>query len=299
MGYSRPKITDTHISEIRQLIQSNPDWHRSRISVEVCKMWSWETPSGQLKDISCRDLLRDLEKAGLITLPPPQFVTRIAGAGPEKNKYIEHCTDEINVDLHALTPLRVEIAQTKDDIKLFKSYIFQYHYLGFDRSIGENMKYIIRSNNGMPLVCMMFGTAAWKCRARDEYIGWNDAQRRIGLPLITNNVRNLVLPWVRVPHLASHTLAAVARRISRDWYAKYGHNIYLLETFVERERFRGVSYKAANWINVGITTGRGRNSITTRPTLPIKDIWIYPTCANFRDRILSEINIEDLGNTAI
>jgi len=285
MGYSRPKITDTDISEIKQLIRCNPDWHRSRLSVELCKMWDWKTPSGQVKDVSCRDMLRNLEKSGQIALPPPRRITRIAGAGPEKVEYIEHSTDAIDTDLRQLTPLRVEIARTKEDIKLFKSYIAQYHYLGYDRSIGENMNYIIRSNEGIALVCIMFGTAAWKCRARDEYIGWDDVQRRASLSLITNNIRNLVLPWVRVPHLASHTLAAVARRISGDWQAKYGHPIYLLETFVERDRFRGVCYRAANWVNVGVTTGRGRNSTTMRPTLPIKDVWLYPICPDFRKKM--------------
>jgi len=293
MGYSRPRITDTHISEIRQLIECNPDWHRSKLSIELCEMWDWKTPCGQVKDISCRDLLRDLEKAGQITLPPPRRITRIAGAGPERVKYTPHSTDAIDTDLRGLTPIRIEIAQTKEDVKLFKSYIAEYHYLGYDRSIGENMKYMVKSNDGSPLVCMMFGTAAWKCRARDEYIGWDDAQRRAGLALITNNIRNLVLPWVRVPHLASHTLAAVARRLPGDWQAKYGHPIYLLETFVERDRFRGICYKAANWVNVGITTGRGRNSRSMQPTLPIKDVWLYPLCADFRNKIHSEIKGHD------
>ena len=284
MGYSRPIITDKHISELKQMISHNPDWNRTRLSVELCKKWDWRGPSGW-KDISCRDLLRDLEKANRIVLPPSQGGGRKAGAGPEKIEYISHCTEPIETNLRQLTPLKIEIAKTKEDIKLFKSYIAQYHYLSFDRSIGENMMYIIKSSNDTPLVCMMFGTAAWKCRPRDEYIGWNDAQRKVGLPLITNNIRNLVLPWIRVPFLASHTLGAVARRISRDWQAKYGHPVFLLETFVEKSRFRGISYCAANWINVGETTGRGRNSKTKVPTLPIKDVWLYPLCSNFRDRL--------------
>jgi hypothetical protein len=285
MGYSRPKITDDHIAEIKQMIQENPDWHRSRLSVELCKRWDWRTPAGVWKDVSCRDLLRDLDKTGLIALPPARHVTRIAGSGPERIERIAHCTNPVETDLRSLKPLRIEIAQTKHDIKLFKSYIAQYHYLGYDRSIGENMKYIIRSNGGIPLACIMFGSAAWKCRPRDEYIGWDDAHRRNSLPLVANNVRFLIFPWVRVPHLASHVLAIVARRLPGDWQVKYGHHIYLLETFVERDRFRGVCYKAANWVNVGMTTGRGRNSVTVRPTLPIKDVWLCPTCANFRDKM--------------
>jgi len=285
MGYSRPIITEAHVNEIKHMINENPDWRRSRISVELCKIWDWKTPSGILKDMSCRDLLRDLDKAGKITLPPAKRVTRIAGAGPEKIEHIEHCTDLIETDLHSLTPLRIEIAHARQVVKQFKSYIAQYHYLGYDRSVGENIKYIIRSNSGVPLACMMFGSAAWKCRPRDEYIGWDDKQRRASLQFVTNNVRNLIFPWVRVPHLASHMLAAVARRLSGDWQVKYGHHIYLLETFVEQGRFRGVCYKAANWVNAGATTGRGRNSTSTQPTLPVKDVWLYPTCVNFRDKL--------------
>ena len=270
------------------MIQGNPDWHRSRNSIELCKLWDWRTPSGIWKDVSCRDLLRELDKAGLIALPPARHVTRLAGAGPEKVEFIKHCTDPIETDLRSLMPLRIDVARDKNEMKLFKAYIAQYHYLGYDRSVGENMKYIIRSNNGIPLACMMFGSAAWKCRPRDEYIGWGDAHRRASLQLVTNNVRFLILPFVRVPHLASHALAVVARRLSGDWYAKYGHHIYLLETFVDRDRFRGVCYKAANWVNVGVTTGRGRNSATMQPTLPIKDVWLCPICANFRDKLYLE-----------
>lgn len=286
MRYSRPEITENHINQIRQMIQNNPDWHRSRISIELCELWNWKNPAGKPKDISCRDMLRDLEKAGKIVLPPARHITRIAGAGSEKIEYMEHNTELVETDLCRLTPIKIEIVQAKEDIKIFKSYIAQYHYLGYDRSIGENMKYMIRSNNDVPLICMMFGAAAWRCRPRDEYIGWNDTQRRAGLSLITNNVRNLVFPWIHVPNLASHALAAVTRRLSDDWQDKYGHPVFLLETFVERDRFRSVFYKAANWTNVGSTTGRGRNSTTMQPTLPIKDIWLYPMCSAFRDEML-------------
>ena len=267
------------------MIRCNPSWHRSRLSVELCGLWDWKSPDGKPKDISCRDMLRDLEKAGRIILPPALRITRVAGGGSEKVERISHCTKPVESELHKLKPLTIKIAQSKQDIAIFKSYIAQFHYLGFDRTVGENIKYIVMSKDGVPLACMMFGSAAWKCRPRDEYIGWDDGQRRAGLQLITNNVRNLVFPWIRVPHLASHALAAVTRRISSDWQAKYGHPVFLLETFVERDRFRGIMYKAANWINVGITTGRGRNSETMQPTLPVKDVWIYPLRADFRDKM--------------
>jgi hypothetical protein len=285
MGHSRPKITDEHIEQINKLLTENPDWNRTKLSKELCIKWGWQSSVGQIKDLSCRDLLRDLEKAEKIKLPPLQRGTRRIGGGADKINLIEHCTEHVETSLRNLTPLKVEITNKKEDLIEFKSYIAQYHYLGYDRSIGENMKYIIKSDSGIPLACMMFGSASWKCKPRDEFIGWSNDERERGLHLLTNNVRNLIFPWVRVPYLASHTLSLISRRLSNDWQVKYGHPIYLLETFVEKLRFRGVSYLAANWIHVGETTGRGRNSKSTRPTLPIKDIWLYPLRGDFRSKI--------------
>jgi hypothetical protein len=298
MGYSRPKITGAHIDEIKRLIQNNPGWHRSRLSIELCKAWDWRGHADAWKDISCRDLLRDLDAAGLIALPPARHVARVAGAGPERVEPVEHRTDPIETDLRALAPLRIEIARAGRGAELFKSHIAQYHSLGYGRSVGENMKYMIRSGGGEPLACMMFGSAAWKCRARDEWIGWDDAGRRASLQLVTNNSRFLILPWVRVPHLASHALAAVARRLPGDWQAKYGHSICLIETFVERGRFRGICYKAANWACVGQTAGRGRNDAGNAASLPIKDVWLRPLRADFRDRLRPGANAGTLGREA-
>jgi len=289
MGHRRPKITEEHIDQINQLLRQNPDWNRTKLSIELCELWGWKSAVNQCKDISCRDMLRDLDKAGLITLPSPQTATRRRGVGADKVNFIQHNTDPVDMNLRSHTPLKIEIATTKDEIKIFKSYIAQYHYLSYDRSIGENMKYLIKNANGIPLACMMFGSAAWKCKPRDEYIGWDNDERLSGLHLITNNSRNLIFPWVRVPHLASHVLAAVSRRISADWQKKYGHPIYLLETYVEKDRFRGVCYAAANWVKVGETTGRGRDGIRNQRTLPIKDIWLYPLQAHFRKKLKENI----------
>lgn len=265
-----------HIEQITGLIEQNPDWHRTRLSKELCKIWGWQSGNGQIKDISCRDLLRDLDKAGIISLPPARHMTRRPGIGADKIEHIVHNTGAIVACLDEVRPLQIEIARSKDDIKVFKSYIDQYHYLGFDRSIGENIKYFVKSRDGIPLACLMFGSSAWKCRARDEYIGWTSEQRRTALYLVTNNSRYLIFPWVRIPHLASHILGKVAQRISGDFQVKYGHPILLLETFVEQGRFRGTCYKAANWLYVGYTTGRGRDSRSHQATLPLKDVWLYP-----------------------
>ena len=151
--------------------------------------------------------------------------------------------------------------------------------------MGENLKYLARDRTGRPLACLLFGAAAWKARARDEWIGWTVAQRERALPLLANNTRFLILPWVRVPQLASHLLGAVARRLDADWRAKYGHGIALLETFVERERFRGTCYRAAGWVQVGATTGRSRNDRDQTLTVPVKDLYLRPLHADFRRRL--------------
>ena len=221
----RPIITESRVAQINDLLIQNPDWNRSRLSVELCKLWGWQSPVGQIKDVSCRDMLRGLDKAGLISLPPRQRTGRITGRSSDKICIIEHNTEPIITELRNLTPLRIEIAASKEDIKTFKAYIAKYHYLSYGRSVGENMKYIIKSNTGVPIACIMFGSAAWRCKPRDEYIGWNDDERAIGLYYLTNNVRNIIFPWVRVPHLASHILGSVARRVSSDWQTKYGHPI--------------------------------------------------------------------------
>jgi hypothetical protein len=167
----------------------------------------------------------------------------------------------------------------------FKSMLDQHHYLGYDRTIGENMKYVIRSRDGAFLACLLFGSAAWKCRDRDAYIGWSQEQRCERLYMLTNNVRFLVPEWVRVPCLASHALSLASRRLSADWEAKYGHPVHLLETFVDG-RFSGTCYQAANWIRVGRTTGRGRNDRLHERALPEKDIYLLPLNRRWRESLL-------------
>jgi len=285
MGHSRPTITDSHIVQIRSLISGNPDWNRTRLSMEICRFWGWQSANGQIKDLSCRDMLRDLDKAGAINLPPSQKAPRNAGWGADKVELLRHCTDSIDAPLRELVPLRFEIAASKSDAKEFKSYIAQYHYLKWDRAIGENLRYFVKSAGGAPLACIMYSSASWACHARDSYIGWSGEQRRAGLHYLTNQSRFLIFPWVRCPHLASHILAKSARMLSGDFQSKYGHPIHLIETYVERPRFRGVCYAAANWLRVGETTGRGRDSKSSKATLPIKDVWLLPLTNRARAKL--------------
>jgi hypothetical protein len=279
---NRPEVKDELVMQINMVITEHPDWHRSKISQYLCELWDWRMPNGQTKDISCRDLLRALDKAGKIILPK---AIKGLGHSSSKNIYVQtflHDETPVETKLAALKPLQVEAVEEKWQVNEFKSYIEQFHYLGFDRTVGENMKYMVYSADGRLLACLLFGSAAWSCHDRDSYIGWSRQSRKSNLQEITNNVRFLVLPWIKVPHLASHILSLIAHRLSSDWEKKYGHPIYCLETFVECGRFRGTCYKAANWIHVGKTTGRGRDDIDKLASLPIKHIYLYPLNRKYR-----------------
>jgi hypothetical protein len=240
-------------------------------------------PNGQIKDISCRDMLRALDKDGKITLPPVRKKpSHIKGQAGKSIQMTLHDTSAVDSPLKTLMPLNVVAVEEKWRLGEFKSMIDMYHYLGFGRTVGENMKYMVYSNEGALLCCLLFGSAAWSSGDRDEHIGWSREKRRENLQLMTDNTRFLILPWVKVPHLASHVLSQITRRLSVDWEAKYGHPIYCLETFVERDRFKGTCYKAANWIYVGKTKGRGRDDIDKSAKLPIKDIYLYPLDRRYR-----------------
>ena len=281
---TRPEITEERIVQIRDMIKENPEWNRTKISQAVCKLWGWQSPSGQPKDIAARDMLRELDKAGKIALPPRQRPSRSKG-GADRVVRFEHDTTPIHARLSELQPLHVSKVCSGGELAQLKSLIDQYHYLGYDRSIGENLKYMVYDRSGRPLACLLFGSASWACRGRDEYIGWNKEDRRQKLQFLANNRRYLILPWVSCQHLASHVLSLISRRIADDWRQKYGHPVYCMETFVETGRFKGACFIAANWIKVGTTTGRGRDGGHHDAVLPIKDIYLYPLTANFREAL--------------
>ena len=277
-------MTPERINQINALIGDNPEWHRTRLSQELCRIWGWEGENGQIKDVSCRDVLRALDATGKIKLPKKRAIGRSIGSA-DRVTIMVHDMMPINGRLPELTPLALEVATGKYELMEFKSYIEQHHYLGYDRNIGENIKYFVYDRNGRRLACLMFGSAAWSSRPRDAYIGWDRGQRKTALRYLTNNSRFLIFPWVTVPHLARHILSLVCRRISSDWLAKYGHPLYMLETYVECGRFAGTCYKAGNWKCVGKTAGMGRNCRTSTGELPIKDIYVYPLHKRFREKL--------------
>jgi len=280
------KTTNSDIELIQNLITDHPDWNRTRLSKELCRLWDWRNLIGQIKDMACRSFLLKLEQRGQITLP----VRQRPGSGAFRKKITEvgHQNDPIICELKNIAPVTVKPVD-HSNLKLFDYLLARYHYLGFRATVGQNMKYMVFDKNGHPLSCLLFGSAAWKSAPRDDYIGWSRQAREVNLNLMTNNMRFLILPWVKVPHLASHILGQAIRRISLDWVEKYGHPVYLLETFVEKERFLGTCYRAANWVLVGQTTGRSRNDRYSTMKVAVKDLYLYPLIKWFREVLCYEV----------
>ena len=275
-------VSGADIGLIRDLLVEHAQWNRTRLSEELCRRWDWRNAQGRPKDMAARTLLLKLERGGHIRLPPRQRQSSNAFRN-RRVLLVAQATDPIGGTLRDLQPLTVSIvAPGSEDLRLFNGLLAQYHYLGHRNTVGENLRYLIRDRHGRPVACALFGSAAWKCADRDAFLGWDRAARERNLQGLTNNTRFLVLPWVVVPHLASHVLGLIARRIRADWQAKYGHPVQALETFVDRSRFKGTCYRAANWVRLGTTQGRTRNDRAHRIHAAIKDVYLYPLVADFR-----------------
>ena len=285
-------VQPSDIQWLQSWIVDNPSWSRYRLACELCKLWDWSSPTGQIKDFAARSFLLKLATRGLITLPPVRESKQRARGytRPIPASFVEpQHPSSVASSLAELTPLSLNIPESGSfEEHLFDHYLANYHYLGFQRTAGENLKYVVQDRHGHYLACLLFGAAAWKTRPRDKFIGWTDAVRPRHLLLVANNTRFLILPWVRVPHLASHLLATILKRISADWQQKYGHPLHLVETFVEHDRFRGTCYKAANWKLVGQTTGRSRQDRYSNMIVPVKDIYLYPLTPRFRENLCHE-----------
>jgi hypothetical protein len=255
------------------------------LSQALATHWNWRNGAGQLKDMAARTLLLKLHQRGLIALPPRRQVPtnrmRCRSVARENPVWDQSPIECGLAQLGVLTVSEVS-SQAPERIRV-KAALGQFHYLGFGGAVGENLQYVVRDGQGRVLACLVFGAAAWKCQDRDRFIGWSAPQRQRHLGLIVNNTRFLILPWVKVPHLASWILGQISRRLSGDWQVKYGHGPVLLETFVERARFRGTAYRAANWLAVGTTTGRTRQDRHTCIQAPVKDIYLYPLRCDFRE----------------
>jgi len=281
LRYCGRNFTPEELQTIRAIIAYDPQRTRAHISRLVCKAIQWYKPDGGLKDMSCRVALLRMQKDRLLTLPPPTH--RQEKCRPRIQ--ISHFTNPktpITAPVEALPNLSLEVVTSQAKSSLFREYIHRYHYLGYTPLPGAQLRYFARSN-GQILALFGFGAAAWKILPRDIFIGWDHDQRQKRLNLIVNNARFLILPWVKSKNLASKLLAMVAKRIPKDWESSYGYKPVLLETFVESQRFQGTSYKAANWIHVGQTKGRGKLDINNSPSLPKKDIFLFPLTPTFNE----------------
>ncbi len=281
------RMTEEDLLQIRQRIPAHPDWSRRRLSEVLSAEWDWRNGSGRLKDMATRTLLVKLDACGLIRLPARRRVASNRMAVRQKQPRLWDRTP-VSGTLRELGSLTVrDISADAGPRAEFAAALAEFHYLGYRGTVGENLQYMVTDQTGRLLACLLFGSAAWKCRPRDQFIGWNPEQRARNLHLLTNNTRFLILPPVRVPHLSSWILGRVLRRLSADWQQKYGHPIVLVETFVERERFAGTSYKASNWVQPGATTGRSRQDRGHTLQVPVKDVYLYPLVHRFREELLA------------
>lgn len=280
-------VSPVDVGWLQDLLATHPDWSRKRIARELCHRWQWRTPQGRLKDFAARSLLLKLQARGRLSLPPlrTQHQTRRWEPAPPAHSP-GGAAVEICQALGPLQPLRwlLATAGSAEEARLH-DHLRQHHYLGL-RVVGENLKYLVQSRAGQEVACLLFGAAAWQSAARDRFIGWSAARRAEGLSQVVNNSRFLILPWVKVPGLASHVLSRALRRLNADWQPKYGHPVWLVETFVDRERFAGTVCRAANWQALGPTRGRGRQGPApgVRST-SIKEIFVCPLHRHFRQRL--------------
>lgn len=283
--YRGRTIGPEDIESIRRLIAQHPAASRRRLSEELCRAWNWRQPNGELRAMVARGLMLLLYRSGHIELPAVRQVSRnplVERLKPEPLPLLTWPT--IDKTIAEIRPLEIRQVRRSGEEPLFGSFLQTYHYLGYTQPVGEHLKYLI-SAQGTPVACMAWSSAPRHLGCRDRFIGWSQEVRRRNIRFVAYNTRYLILPWVRVPCLASHILSEVARRISRDWEALYRHPVHFLETFVDPGRFRGTCYRAANWLHLGITTGRGKNDQTRKPNRSLKDVLGYPLSKDFREKL--------------
>jgi len=275
-------VTAQNLEFIREFIKQHPGLSRRRLSAQLCKAWQWRQANGALCDMVCRGLLLMLHRAGEIELPPVRQISL--------NPFIRRARPApVLIDQTPLTgalsdiqPIAFEQVRRTAHEPLFNGLIEHHHYLGYEQPVGEHLKYLVWAQR-RPLGCLAWSSAPRHLGSRDRYIGWSATARRRNLRLVAYNTRFLILPWIRVPHLASHILGRLVSRLSRDWERMYGHPIYFAETFIDPARFRGTCYRAANWRSLGMTTGRGKASTSKRPNRTFKEVLGYPLTPRFRE----------------
>ena len=285
LTYRKRVITQTDLCFISKVIDEYRIEGRSAISRRLCEAWDWRQANGQLKDGVCRGLLLHLERNQLITLPPRIIDNNNNSLRRRKTPAtLDFQPTPLTVALSDLAPIELRQVRRTPEEKLFNGLIRQYHYLGYCQPVGEHLKYLVYAGDRL-LACFAFSSAPYAIDCRDTFLGWSTEARERNRHLLAYNNRFLILPWISVPHLASHLLGRIARSISSDWQKVYNHPILWLETFVDTERFAGICYRAANWNLLGLTSGRGKYNKTQLKLTSIKAMYGYPLTRDYRQRL--------------
>ena len=284
LTYRGKRVTAEDVVLIRRLIDQNPGDSRWVLSKKLCQAWGWRQANGVLRDMVCRGLMLALDRAGHIELPARKRTPLNPLVQRKKPAPLVIDPHPLQGPLSAILPLEIHQVRRTALETLCNSLIDQYHYLGYVQPVGEHLKYLVLFQQH-PVACLIFSSAPRHIGCRDRFIGWPPQVRRQNLHLIAYQSRFLILPWVRVAHLASHLLGRLAKMLAADWQRLYQHPVYFLETFVDLERFQGTCYRAANWLYLGRTTGRGKDDQTHRPNRSLKAVFAYPLCRDFRSRL--------------
>ncbi len=281
--YRGQEIGSEQIVFLREFIRTHPTSSRWKLSRQLCEALGWKQANGALRDMVCRGLLLMLERAGEIELPPVRRQIRgQCRTGRPRPEAMLIDTTPLAMPLRELGPIQIQPVRRTAEEPLFNSLMEHHHYLAYEQPVGEHLKYLVGAQ-GRPIACLAWSSAPRHLGSRDRYIGWSAEARRRNIRFIAYNTRFLILPWVQVPHLASHILGKVTRTLSDDWNRMYGHPIYFAETFIDPGRFHGTCYRAANWQLLGLTTGRGKDDHTNKPNRPIKQILGLPLTRRFRE----------------
>jgi hypothetical protein len=287
LKYRGRVVSESDIELVRALIREHPAVSRRELSRKLCHAWNWVQANRAPCDMVCRGLMLALERSGHLRLPPAKGIHANPLAVRARAHRAQVDESAVSGDLKELGPLEYRLVRRTREEPIFNGLIEHHHYLGYTQPVGAHLKYLVYAL-GRPIACLAWCSAARHLGPRDRFIGWDPEARRRNIRFIAYNTRYLIVPWVRVPHLASHILGRMARMLPRDWERAYGHRVYYLETFIDPERSRGTCYRAANWIALGLTTGRGKDSNSHTPNRSLKQVLGYPLEKQFR-RFLVEL----------
>jgi hypothetical protein len=285
LAYRHRPITEADVGFIQQLMAAHPTASRRQLSQLLCQAWNWTQPNGALRDMVCRGLMLKLDREGLIELPAVRRITRNPLVERNQPAVVAVDAHPLTAKLNEIQPLEFRQVRRTPEEALFNSLIEQYHYQRHVQPVGEHLKFLVCAQ-GRPIACLAWSSSPRHLASRDRFIGWSPEARRQNIRFLAYNLRFLILPWVCVAHAASHILSRMARCLSAEWQQVYGHPLYFLETFIDPTRFRGTCYRAANWMVLGSTTGRGKDDVHHRgPNRSIKQVLGYPLRPDFRRRL--------------